>query len=62
MDSEDQEEDGWQEESTMYAQHVPYIPTIEGSYYNDLKHYMQHGTPPYHLNAKHKRALRLISL
>jgi hypothetical protein len=53
---------GWKEEPTMYTQQVPYIPTIEGSYYNDLKYYLQHGTTPDHLNAKQKRALRLKSL
>jgi hypothetical protein len=39
-DIEEQEEDGWQDESIMYTQHVPYVPAIEGSYYNDLKYYL----------------------
>jgi hypothetical protein len=44
MDSEDQEEDGWKEEPTLYTQQVPYVPSIENSCYNDLKYYLQHGT------------------
>jgi hypothetical protein len=44
MDSEDQEEDGWKEEPTLYTQQVPYVPSIENSWYNDLKYYLQHGT------------------
>jgi hypothetical protein len=59
IDDEDQEEDGWKEDPTMYTQHDPYIPVVEGSYYNDLKYYLQHGTTPEHLNTKQKRALRL---
>jgi hypothetical protein len=43
---EEQEEDGWKDEPTMYTQQVPYILAIEGSYYNDLKYYLQHGTTP----------------
>jgi hypothetical protein len=35
---------------------------LKGSYYNDLKYYLQHGTTPDYLNAKQKRALRLKSL
>jgi hypothetical protein len=35
---EEEEEDGWQDEPIMYTQHVPYVPTIEGSCYNDLKY------------------------
>jgi hypothetical protein len=54
-DDEEQEEDGWKDEPTMYTQQVPYVPAIEGSYYNDLKYYLQHGTTPDHLNAKKKR-------
>jgi hypothetical protein len=61
MDYEDQEEDGWQEEPTLYTQQAPYIPSIENSWYNDLKYYLQHGTAPDHLNAKQRRALRLKS-
>jgi hypothetical protein len=56
---EDQEEDGWKEETHMYMQHGPYIPSIEASYYNDLKYYLQHGTTLGHLNSKKKRSLRL---
>jgi hypothetical protein len=41
---EEQEEDGWQDEPMMYAQQVPYVPAIKGSYYNDLKYYLHHGT------------------
>jgi hypothetical protein len=52
VDDEEQEEDGWQDEPTMYTQQVPYVLTIEGSYYNDPKYYLQHGTAPDHLNAK----------
>jgi hypothetical protein len=61
-DVENQEEDSWQEEPTLYTQQVPYIPVVEDSYYNDLKYYLQHGTTPEHLNAKKKRVLRLKSL
>jgi hypothetical protein len=46
----------------MYTQQVPYIPAIEGSYYNNIKYYLQHGTSLGHLNDKKKRALRLKSL
>jgi len=28
-DVENQEEDRWKEEPTMYTQHVPYVPAIE---------------------------------
>jgi hypothetical protein len=49
-----QEEDRWQDEPTMYTHQVPYIPTTEGSYYNDLKYYLQHGTIPNHLNVSFK--------
>jgi hypothetical protein len=45
-DIEEQEEDGWQDEPIMYTQQVPYVPAIEGSCYNDLKYYLQHGTTP----------------
>jgi hypothetical protein len=62
MDDENKEEYGWQEEPTMYTQHVPYIPIVEDSYYNDLKCYLQHCTISEHLNSKHKRALKLKSL
>jgi hypothetical protein len=61
-DSEDQEEDGWKEEPTLYTQQVPYVPSVENSCYNDLKYYLQHGTTPNHLNPKQKRALRLKSI
>jgi hypothetical protein len=37
MDFEDHEEEGWKEEPTLYAQQYPYIPSIENSWYNDLK-------------------------
>jgi hypothetical protein len=51
MDFEDQEEEGWKEEPTLYTQQSPYVPSIENSWYNDLKHYLQHMTlPPDHLN------------
>jgi hypothetical protein len=43
----------------MYTQRFPYVPTIEGSYLNDLKYYLQHDTTLKHLNAKHKRVLQL---
>jgi hypothetical protein len=46
MGDENQEEDGWKEEPTMYTQQVPYILVVEDSYYNDLKYYLQHGTTP----------------
>jgi len=36
---ENQEEDRWHDEPTLYTQQVPYIPAIKGSYYNDLKYY-----------------------
>jgi hypothetical protein len=62
MDFEDQEEDGWQEESTLYTQQVPYVPSFENLCYNDLKYYLQHGTTLDHLNAKKKRVLRLKSI
>jgi hypothetical protein len=61
IDVENQEEDGWQEEPTLYMQQVPYVPSVENYYYNDLKYYLQHGTTPDHLNAKQKRALRMKS-
>ena len=53
-DAEEQEEDGWQDEPIMYTQQVPYVPAIEGSCYNDIKYYMQHGTTLGHLNDKKK--------
>jgi len=37
MDSKEKEEDGWQEEPILYTQQAPYIPSIENSWYNDLK-------------------------
>jgi len=40
----------------MYTQQVAYVPTIEGSYYNDLKYYLQHGKTPDHPNAKQKKS------
>ena len=62
VDAKEQEEDGLQDEPIMYTQQVPYVPAIEGSCYNDLKYYLQHGTTPDHLNAKQKIALQLKSL
>jgi hypothetical protein len=59
---EDQEEDRMERGTNMYTQQAPYIPIIEGSYYNDLKYYLQHDTTPDHLNDQKKRALRLKSL
>ena len=58
-DIEEQEEDGWQDAPIIYTQRVPYVSSIEGSCYNDLKYYLQHGTTPNNLNAKQKRVLRL---
>jgi hypothetical protein len=55
MDSENQKEEGWQEEPILYAQQPPYVPTLENSWYNDLKQYLQHGTSPEHLNAKQEK-------
>jgi hypothetical protein len=46
MDSEDQKEEGWKEEPILYAQQPPYVPTLENSWYNDLKQYLQHDTSP----------------
>jgi hypothetical protein len=59
VDAKEQEDDGWKDEQIMYTQQVSYVPTIEGSSYNDIKYYLQHGTTPDHLNAKKRRELRL---
>jgi hypothetical protein len=61
MDSEDQEEEGWKEEPTLYAQQYPYVPSIDNLWYNDLKKYLHHNTTYDHFNAKKKRALRMKS-
>jgi hypothetical protein len=59
MDSENQKEERWQDEPILYAQHPPYVPTLENSWYNELKQYLQHGTALEHLKAMKKRELRL---
>jgi hypothetical protein len=59
---EEQEEDRWKDEPMMYTQHIPYVPGIEGSYYNELKYYLQHETSLSYINDKKKIALRLNSL
>jgi hypothetical protein len=61
MDSKDHEEEGWKEETILYAQHPPYFPSFGNSWYNDLKKYLQHGTAPNHLNFKQRRSLILKS-
>jgi hypothetical protein len=61
MDSRDQLEEGWEEESAMCAQQPSYTPTLENSRYKNLKKYIQHGTAPTHLKSIQKRSLRLKS-
>jgi hypothetical protein len=40
IDVENQEEDGWKEEPTLYTQQVLFVPSVENLYYNDLKYYI----------------------
>jgi hypothetical protein len=51
MDSRDQLEEGWEEESAMCVQQPSYIPALENSQYNNLEKYLHHRPAPAHLNS-----------
>jgi len=38
---------------------ILYVPTLDESWYNNLKKYLQHDIAPNHWKSKQKRALRL---
>lgn len=61
LDLENQCQEGWKNELSLYTHEVLYVPMLDDSWYNDLKQYLQHGTAPNHLKSKQKRALRLKS-
>jgi hypothetical protein len=61
LDSESQPNEGWEGELSMCTHQPSYIPTLEYSWYNDLKKYMKHGNMSEHFNSRQIRSLRLKS-
>ena len=59
LDPQKEKGEGWDNEVDLLQRDVLYMPTSTGSWYNDLKYYLTHGSSLNHLDAQKKWALRL---
>jgi hypothetical protein len=52
QDTAIKDEEGWENEFSIYTNEVLYIPAITDSWYTDMTFFLHHGTCPRHMNSK----------